>query len=107
MKRDPGCEATCDMTYEVVRRFHLLHTQARFAFPPREIALLASLADIGHRLCRNGNARALVNELLAESTRRGHRDFPTAMMLRVVLDQLGISWEPVPLSELGLKVPTS
>lgn len=78
----------------------------RFAFPPKEIALLADLRDIGKRLARNGPAQRLVDHLIDQVV-FATGQAPTAMMLRVMLEELGQPIEWVSCSELGLKVPQS
>lgn len=78
----------------------------RFRFPPREIALLADLRDVGQRLALNDGASELV-ELLVKRCLERTGQAPTALMLRVVLEQLHIPIETVPLSSLGLSVGTS
>lgn len=80
--------------------------QPRFAFPPKEYALLADLRDIGTRLARNDGARQLVALLIKRCVERTG-EAPTAMMLRVVLEQLGHPIEWVSLSALGLNVGTA
>ena len=78
----------------------------RFAFPPKDIALIADLRDIGQRLARNESARRLVDEL-NEAVLQLTGQAPTAMMLRVILEELEQPIEWVAPSELGLKVPRS
>ncbi len=77
----------------------------RFAFPPKEVALIADLRDVGPKLARNHSAQQLVDHLI-ELVVAVTGQAPTAMMLRVILDDLGQPIEWVPLSELGLS-PTA
>lgn len=78
----------------------------RFAFPPKEIALLADLRDIGKKLARNDSARRLVDHLIVWVV-GATGNAPTAMMLRMVLEVLKQPIERVSLSDLGLEVPRS
>lgn len=98
-----GYVAAAKMTDELVRRAR--GTGPRFRFPPRKMALGASLADVGERLAVNAAARELLAELDAEWRRRGLADGPTAMMLRAALELNGIPVRFVPLAELGLSIP--
>lgn len=98
-----GYLAAAAMTDEMVRRAR--STGPRFRFPPRKLALSASLADVGHRLALNAAARELLAELEAETARRKLDDGPTAMMLRAALDLNGIPVKFVPLAELGFSIP--
>lgn len=97
-----GYTATCEMTDELVRRAR--GAGPRFRFPPRKVALLASVADVGARLAQNQAALDLVAELIAETGRRKLGDYPTIMMLRATLELNGIPIKFVPLAELGLSV---
>ncbi len=97
-----GYLAAAAMTDELVRRAR--GTGPRFRFPPRNMALGASLADVGERLALNDAALALLAELAAESTRRKLDDGPTAMMLRAALELNGIPVRFVPLAELGFSI---
>jgi hypothetical protein len=73
-----------------------------FAFPPKDIGLIGSLADIGYRLARNESARQLVGVLIDMRAELGLHDYPTAMMLRAALAEVGVETEIVGLAELGL-----
>jgi hypothetical protein len=90
-----------NLTYELVGRFKAF--APLFAMPPKEIALLASLADVGKTLARNGAAHWLVDELLTECDRRRLSDYPTVMMLRITLEMHNIPIMVVPFAELGIK----
>jgi hypothetical protein len=87
-------EAGAELTAKMIREWR--GGQLRFAFPPREVALLADLRDIGHRLARNDAARELVNQLI-ERCVEATGQAPTAMMLRVILEMEGhaIDWRPL------------
>ena len=78
----------------------------RFAFPPKEIVLLADLRDIGERLARNEGARRLLALVIKRCVERTGQA-PTAMMLRVVLEELGIEVDQVSLGELGISLGSS
>lgn len=87
-------EAGAELTSKIIREWRggLLH----FAFPPRDVALVADLRDIGHRLARNDAARELVKQLIDRCVGQTGQA-PTAMMLRVVLEMEGhaIDWRPL------------
>jgi hypothetical protein len=101
---DDNYERGAEITFAIVRDWK--GGPPRFAFPPKGVALIADLRDIGQRLARNDAARELVTLLIKRSVERtGHA--PTAMMLLVVLEKLGRPIERVSLSELGLKVGTA
>lgn len=74
-----------------------------FWFPPREIALLASIADVGKNIARNDAARELIAQLMKECDRRKLNDYPTVMMLLTALDYHGIPFKHVPFEELGIR----
>jgi hypothetical protein len=77
-----------------------VHAEApRFAFPPPEIALLAGVDQVGHRLARNETAHALVEAVKLRFT---IAEMPTVMMLRAILELREIPIDFVSLSELGL-----
>lgn len=95
-----GYTATCAMTDELVKRARI--AGPRFRFPPRKVALFASIADVGKRLAQNAAALELIAELEAETHRRKLADFPTVMMLRAALEVNGVPIRFVPLAELGL-----
>lgn len=104
MKRADTYEAGANLTYEVVRDFQIFGPgRPEFAFPPRDIALIASLKDVGDKLCRNDAARELLQLLLSACDHRKIGDYPTVMMLRAVLDLRGIPFTIVPFAELGLE----
>jgi hypothetical protein len=92
-------EVGADLTFQVVGAYKVREPLFRF---PQDVALIASIADIGDKLCVNTAARDLVAFLLAECQRRGLSDFPTAMMLRASLElhQMEVQW--VPFGELGI-----
>lgn len=93
-------EAGAQLTVDVVGRF--AEHGPEFAMPPREVALLASLTDVGKYLARNDVARSLLLALEAECLRRKLEDFPTAMMLRVALEHHGIEPQWMPFDQLGI-----
>lgn len=89
--RDPD-EVTYELggqlTYRVLERFKIFVPE--FQFPPRDVALIASIADVGKYIARNETARVVLRELMAECDRLKLPDYPTAMMLRVCLEELDI-----------------
>lgn len=93
-------EAGAELTYKLVRDW--TGEAPRFAFPPKEIALDADLRDIGDNLARNDGARELTALLVKRCVERTGQS-PTVMMLRVVLEELGIEVEYVALGELGIQ----
>lgn len=99
-----------DLTFALMRQWFARlapgEEPPRFAFPPKEIALIADLRDVGDRLARNGSAQRLVEHLIDQVVFITG-EAPTAMMLRVMLEELGQQIEWVSPSELGLKVPRS
>jgi hypothetical protein len=77
-----------------------VHAEApRFAFPPPEIALIAGVDQIGHRLARNETAHALVEAVKLRFT---IAEMPTVLMLRAILRLREIPFDVVSLAELGL-----
>lgn len=78
--------------------------EPRFAFPPKEIGLIADLSEIGEKLARNNAARELL-ALLIKRCRERTGQVPTVIMLQVALDMSGIPTETVPLSDLKLPTP--
>jgi hypothetical protein len=88
-----------EITARVVRDW--IGEVPRFALPPREIALIADLRDIGARLVRNDGARQLLALLIRRCVERTG-DAPTVIMLDTALDYVGIAVERVSLSDLGL-----
>jgi hypothetical protein len=113
VKRDPtpppGYLAACELTDEVVGHYKaafkpLLDRGVNvpdFVFGPPDVAIAASLADVGYRLVRNTEARRLLVKLLEESERR-NIDYPTVMMLQAALEMHGIRYARVSLEELRL-----
>jgi hypothetical protein len=74
-----------------------------FAMPPKEIALIASIDEIGEYLVRNDSARELVGMLVREFKGRKQVDCPTVMILRACLDMYGIPINYVSsFEELGI-----
>lgn len=104
MKPDEDYERGAQLVYELVRDWD--GEPPRFAFPPKDIALLADLRSVGQRLARNEGARQLVRLLITSCLVATGRA-PTSMMLLVVLEELGQPIERVSLSELGLNVGTT
>jgi hypothetical protein len=97
--KEENYERGAEITYRLIRDWP--GEVPRFAFPPKEIALLADLRDVGERLARNEGARRLLALLIKRCVERTG-NAPTAMMLRVVLEELGIDVEYVSLGELGI-----
>lgn len=101
MKReDRNYELGAELTYRVLERFKLFGPE--FQFPPPEIALLASVADVGKYLARNETARVVIRELMSDCDRLKLGDYPTAMMLLVCLEEHDIPIKRVPFEELGI-----
>jgi len=103
-EQNEGYLETCGMTAELVHAASSRPERPAFRFPPTEIALVASVVDVGQLLCINDAARILLDELLSETKRRGLADYPTALMLRSALEMFDVPIVVVSLSELGLKV---
>lgn len=74
-----------------------------FRFPPKDVALLADLRDCGEKLAVNQSARDLVAKLVVDVV-QATGQAPTAMMLRVILEELAIPIRWVALEELGLSL---
>ena len=72
--------------------------EPRFVLPPRTIALVGDLGEMGGRIARNAAARKLVAECHALTG----DERPTIVMLAVVLERRGIDVERVTLDALGL-----
>lgn len=89
-----------ELTFRVLERFKMFGPE--FQFPPREIALLASVADVGKYLARNETARVVIRELMGECDRLKLGDYPTAMMLLVCLEEHDIPIKWVPFDSLGI-----
>jgi hypothetical protein len=105
VKVPSGYERGAQLTFLLVREWlGKVVERPRFAFPPKDIALIADLRDIGEKLARNDSARELVAHLI-ECVVNVTGNAPTAMMLRVVLEQLDCAVEYVAPSDLGLAVP--
>lgn len=100
---EDGYRETCEMTMDVVERAK--SSGPKFRFPPRDVALIASISDVGGRLAENTAAAELLAALEAETLRRKLADFPTAMMLRGALELTGIPIRFVSLEEFGLSAP--
>lgn len=92
--------AGAELTWRIVQAWQ--GERPRFAFPPREVALVADLRDCGHILAKNEAATKLVALLIDHGVKETGQA-PTAMMLRVVLESVGIPIEYQSLSELGIK----
>jgi len=101
--REETYELGARLTYALIRDWCKHDARPTFRFPPREYALLADLRDIGDRLAVDDSARRLVKHLV-ETVVAGTGQAPTAMMLRVILDDLGIPILWVSLEQLGLGV---
>lgn len=78
--------------------------QPRFRFPgDRDVAPIASMKDIGHKLALNDDAHELVESWCALKELGGFDDYPTAMMARAALDAAGVPWETCALADVGLE----
>lgn len=75
----------------------------RFALPPSEILLAASLdGPIGPRIAKNPSARELIDLVCTVASATG--DMPTVLMLDCALRLAGVSVERVSLAELGINL---
>jgi hypothetical protein len=100
---DENYKRGAELTYVIVAAWTHPGGPPLFAFPPRDYTLLADLRDVGAKLARNESARDLLQRLVDLVVRAtGHA--PTAMMLRVILEELGHPIEWVPFTELKLGV---
>lgn len=102
-KRDDDAasyELGAKLTVVVLERFKMFGPE--FQFPPPDVALIASIADVGQYLARNETARVVIRELMTECDRLQLGDYPTAMMLRVALEELDIPIKWVAFHELGI-----
>jgi hypothetical protein len=97
---DESYQAGANVTFVVVGQFKIF--DPKFRFPPPEIALIASIVDVGKYLARNTVAHQLLKELMKECDRLKLGDYPTAMMLRVCLEEHNVPIEYVPFDELGI-----
>jgi hypothetical protein len=104
VKPENSYELGAQMTYALVKEWlEKVPERPRFLFPPKDVALIADLRDLPMKLAGNDSAQQLVDHLI-ETVVAVTRNAPTAMMLRVVLEELSpdsIEW--VSLEELGLK----
>lgn len=96
----PGYSAACAQLDRYVGAVCELEEPPLFALPPKAIALVGDLGDVGRRLARNAPALALVDFVATLSG----KDRPTVMMLQAVLEERGIAIERCTLTELGLQV---
>jgi hypothetical protein len=100
-----GYQQGAQLVYEVVGRFKIFGSGVpEFLFPPKGVALLASLKDVGANLANNDAARDLLAGIFADWEARELADWPTAMMLQVCLEAHEIPIKRVPFEELGLRV---
>ncbi len=90
----------CELTYELVVRWK--PRAPEFVFPPRDIAFVAGLDEVGEYLARNDAARELLAAIVSESRRR-LGEAPTVMMLSAALELAEIPFARVPFAELGMK----
>jgi hypothetical protein len=104
-RREESYQRGADLAWQCVRRFRLLHsTLPLFAFPPADVALIASMADVGEKLARNEAAKVLLVDMLHEFDRKKMGDYPTVMMLKIILQDQKVPILTVPFEELGLNV---
>lgn len=96
-----GYELGAELTYQLVLSWTHPEGPPLFRFPPKDVALLADLRDIGEKLAVNQSARELVAKLILDVVDAAGQA-PTAMMLRVCLEETGHPIEWVTLAELGL-----
>jgi hypothetical protein len=97
MSRRDNYERGAQRLYELVRDWD--GEPPRFAFPPKEFALIADLRQVGHQLALNDGARELVR--LAITVGLAEFDSVPTTIMRVVLEMLGRPIEWRSLSELG------
>lgn len=102
MNAPDGYEQTAQITVDMVGRYKPFGPE--FVMPLREVAIIASIADVGASLARNHIARDLVATLIAECIQRGLADVPTVMMLRIALEHNHVPFKEVPFDELGIAV---
>ncbi len=101
MSHPEGYAKAAELTYRLLLAFR--YQEPRFAFPPKEIALIADLRDVAERLARNDSARAVLALVIHHCVKETGQA-PTAMMLRICLEEAEIPIETVSLSDLGLSV---
>lgn len=97
---EQGYRETCEMTWQVVSAWSIFHGEPRFAFPPPEVCLIATLPEVRKWLARNDSARELCDELSRETERRELASEPTALMIHATLMRAGLEIERVPMEEL-------
>jgi hypothetical protein len=99
----PGYVTTVDRLDRLVGMMLEAKMDLRFAFPPKEIALVAGLDQIGARLARSEDAHAFIRLVVDRIWAGEHRaKIPTANMLARVLEVRGIAIQRVPLAEIGI-----
>lgn len=91
--------AGAEMMLDIVGRFREL--EPLFALPPKNVALIASVLEVGRYIARNQAARTMLLAVASETHRRSLPE-PTVMMLRVALEHHGIEPLYVPLASLGI-----
>lgn len=96
-------ELGAQLTYQAIMLWTHAEGPPVFRFPPKNVALLADLRDCGEKLAVNQSARDLVAKLVTEVV-AATGQAPTAMMLRVILEELAISIHWVEIAELGLNL---
>jgi len=100
LKPNDTYDRGAELTFQIVGAYKI--RAPRFRFPHPEIALIASIADVGDKLCVNPAARDLVAFLMAECDRQKLGDYPTVMMLRASLEMHRIDVDYVPIEDLNI-----
>lgn len=96
----PAYQRGLVLMYRTLERFRMFAPE--FQLPTRDVALIASLADVGKYIARNEAARVVIREAMSECDRLQLGDYPTTMMLDVCLQELGIAVKRVAFEELGI-----
>lgn len=105
MNKEDTYNLGANLTHALIKKWLRRDGESpRFAFPPKEVALIADLRDVGKNLARNDSARGLVDHLIDQVVFQTGQA-PTAMMLLIILEDLGQSVERLSFSELGIKLP--
>lgn len=96
-----GYNRTAEVTFQLMRAFLAKSAEApRFALLDRDIALMVSMLDHGHKFARNAAAHELVNLFVRMTCELGLRDGPTYMMVRTCVEMLGLPHDVVTVDEL-------
>lgn len=77
----------------------------RFAMPPREVGVVGCIDDVVDIIAKDDAARQLVGILCDIGVKIRPHGQPTILMLRVVLDTIGLPYEVAPMEEFAAKFP--